>query len=175
MAASAGFNSAAAWALTNPGKDSGRRHHFQIRTSGGKGTVEREIVPLNLTGEARQDSEDGIVFGKNFSNGGGGVDAEAMKFAEQQKAERLIHFGAGENQIADGGIAGSVPRPELGRRVDLSAEIGRGVEQSPLAGCGVPGELSLRARRYRKFAFAHTTAIRTCTIPLWKSAARRAA
>ena len=84
MAASSGFNSDDRDALTNPGKAGGGRHYFQARASGGGWLIERQIIPDYLAFKTREHLENGIIFGQNSADGSRGVDAEAVKLAEQQ-------------------------------------------------------------------------------------------
>ena len=59
------------------------------------------------------------------------------------------------------------------RRLDLRAQIGRGVEQRPALAVGRHGEARLRARTHARVAGPGEPADIAVTIPLRKAAARR--
>src|SRR5207247_7373066 len=93
-----------------------------------------------------------------------------MKLPERQQAGHLIHFGSRQNDGADRRVPFPMLRPELRRRLNLSTEIRRRVQQCPLTRNSAQRDLSLRPRSACKLACAQPAAVRTAAVPLRKIA-----
>ena len=54
-----------------------------------------------------QHAEHRVILAENAANGGGGVDAQGLEFAQQKESEDMIEIGIGERYAGDGGVAQS--------------------------------------------------------------------
>ena len=77
------------------------------------------------------------------------IKRERRALAQAQQARGLVDLGAGEHHRVDRAAALAVARMQRRRRLDLRAQIGRGVEQRPALAVGRHREARLRARRAR--------------------------
>ena len=128
-------------------------------------------MPGDLIGNARQHTKQIVVFDENLANGSRSVHAKWMKLPERQQTGHLIHFGSRQNDGADRRVPFPMLRPELWRRLNLSAEIRRRVQQCPLTRNSAERNLSLRPRSACKLAGAQPAAVRAEAVPLRKTAA----
>ena len=81
-----------------------------------------------------QHAEHGVVLAENAANGGRGVDAQRLKFAQQKQPEDVVEIGVGERHAGDGRLAHALARMQLRRGFDLSAQVGRRTQQETTSG-----------------------------------------
>ena len=103
-------------------KGTRQRQHFQARATRAKRLVQRDIIPADLTGEAREHAKHTVVFGENPANRRRGVYAKRMKLAKQQEAERLVHFRARQNHIANRRVSRPVPAAKVPASLQFESE-----------------------------------------------------
>jgi hypothetical protein len=111
-----------------------------------------------------------------------GVDVNRFKLPQKEKSEYLIQVASGEHHPGNGGVAERVltrcrfcrlgPGLQLRRTFDLSAKIGRSIQQKPVLIVAADCDLTLRAGASIQRPLAYSLAVATGTIPLRKSATR---
>ena len=61
----------------------------------------REVGPCDLTGNALQHGEHGVIFRQNAADGLGRVYAQGLQLPQQEQAKNVINIRIGENRSSD--------------------------------------------------------------------------
>ncbi len=89
-----------------------------------------KVGPLGLIWNAVQHSEHRIILAKNAANGGGGVNAQRLEFAQQEESEDMVEIGVGERDAGDRRVT-PLSRMQFRRRFDLGEQVRRCSQQKP--------------------------------------------
>ena len=128
----------------------------------------RKVGPSQLTGNALQHGEHGIVFGENPADGFGAAYAQRLQFTKKKQSENMVDVGVEQYASGDGRLAKAFAGMEFRVRFDLRAEVGRGSEQKPGMGVGTDGDLGLGAGLSRELSGSENAAVGAGAIPLWE-------
>src|ERR1039458_4787375 len=102
---------------------------FAVRSAQRKFLSGCKVSPLGLIWDTVQHAEHGIILAENAANGGGGMDAKRLKFAQEKESEDVIDIGVGECDAGDGRVASRLAGMQFRRGFDLKAQVGRSAEQ----------------------------------------------
>jgi hypothetical protein len=88
-----------------------------------------------------------------------------------QQADDRVNITTGQHHPCDRRRSQSVARVQTYSRLDLQAQIGRGIQNEPITVVRRYRKRRLRACTYRTVTRPRTPAGRSVRIPLWKTAA----
>ncbi len=117
--------------------------------------------------EVREDARDGKTVGQVREHLGRGQQGQRrLALAQHQEAGDVVDLRVDQQHGGDAAVADGAGRLQLGVVADLGQDVGRGVDQQPVAAVGTDRDGRLRARTRLERAAAKAVTVGAVAVPL---------